>query len=300
MAGAWLGLSLLIAVSLLWGTSFVLIEIAAREFGALTIALTRAAVAALFLGALAILFERKARIDAEVWLRIVLLSVIGQVLPFFLLGLSGSLTSSSSSAVMMGAAPIATIVVARLLFHERWSTGRWLGVLVAGVGVVVAFGWSGIFLSPAETGFGSNDAIGKLCALGAALGYAFGAIVFRSIPAHIPPIMVAAASLSCSSVLLALGSVLTGGLQLSFIDAGAAPIAALVTLGVFNTGLAYAIYYKLISISGAGFASLNNYLVPIIGATAGSVLLNEAMSWNLSAGLLLIVGGILVSTLLQK
>jgi drug/metabolite transporter (DMT)-like permease len=301
MSGSpWLGLSLLIAVSLLWGTSFVLIEIAARDYGALSMALSRAAVAAVFLGAVALPAVHRLRIDARIWSRIVSLSVVGQVLPFFLLGLSGRLTSSSSSAVMMGAAPIATIVVARLMFHERWSAGRWLGVVIAGAGVVIAFGWNGILLSPPQAGFGADDSIGKLCALGAALGYAFGAIIFRSIPSQIPPIVVAATSLSCSSLLLAGGAVLQGDTLAAFGRADAASSTALIALGVLNTGCAYAIYYKLISISGAGFASLNNYLVPIIGAMAGAVLLGEAISWNLTLGLLMIVCGILLSALLQK
>ncbi|ABD89935.1 DMT family transporter [Rhodopseudomonas palustris] len=296
----WLGLSLLLAVSLLWGTSFVLIEIAAQDYGALSIALSRAAVAAVVLGGVAVLSVRRLRIAARIWPRIVLLSVVGQVVPFFLLGLSGRLTSSSSSAVMMGAAPIATIVVAGLMLQERWSAGRWLGVVVAGAGVVIAFGWNGIFPSPAPAGFGSDDALGKLCALGAALGYAFGAIIFRSIPPQIPPMVVAALSLSCSSLLLAAGAVLQGDALIAFGRAGAASSTAMVALGVLNTGCAYAIYYKLISISGAGFASLNNYLVPIIGATAGAVLLGEAISWNLALGLLMIVCGILLSALLQN
>jgi drug/metabolite transporter (DMT)-like permease len=43
---------------------------------------------------------------------------------------------------------------------------------------------------------------------------------------------------------------------------------------------------------GAGFASFNNFLVPLFGVFWGALLLNEQLSWRLVAGLLLIFTGL--------
>ena len=55
----------------------------------------------------------------------------------------------------------------------------------------------------------------------------------------------------------------------------AGPVAALIALGLFNTGLAYFVYFRLIETAGATFAALNNYIVPCIGVIAGALALGE-------------------------
>lgn len=302
MSGAQLlALFLLIVVSSLWGTSFVLIQIAAVEFSAVSIAFGRATVATLALGAFGLMMRSTVSTTPAVWWRILLLSLTGQVLPFLLLGMSGHLTTSSSAAVMMGVAPIATIVLAGILFNERWSFGRWLGVAIGAVGVLVAFGWTGLVGSSSQSSM-SHDMLGKLCALGAAFGYALGAIIFRSVASYVPPIITAAASLAVSSIVLCIISLLQSGFAFSLNEfhVGSLSFGAIIVLGLANTGLAYATYYTLIKMSGPGFASLNNYLVPIIGASAGAIILGESLSWNLLIGLFLIIAGIATAAILQE
>ena len=53
------------------------------------------------------------------------------------------------------------------------------------------------------------------------------------------------------------------------------PLAALVTLGLFNTALAYFVYFRLIESAGATFAALNNYIVPCLGVIFGALALGE-------------------------
>ncbi len=291
-------LTLLAIVSLLWGTSFVLIDVSATKYSAASIAFYRSAVATIVLGIIALSFYRNTSIKPTTWLRIAILSIVGQVIPFFLLGISGHLTTSSSSAIMMGVAPVVTIILAAFLHKEHWPLWRWLGVFLAGCGVLIAFSWSG------ENNFAltTNDNLGKLCAIMAALGYAAGAIIFRSIPSQIPPILIATYSLFISTVLLGLFFIFqSDSTQLIELNSEInISLAAIFVLGLMNTGIAYLTYYTLISISGAGFASLNNYLVPIIGAYAGAALLNENITWNLLSGLLLIIMGIFMTAFFQK
>ena len=63
-------------------------------------------------------------------------------------------------------------------------------------------------------------------------------------------------------------------------------------LGVFNTALAYYVYFRLVNEEGPTFASLNNYIVPLIGVVGGAVALAEPIASSAWAGLALVLGGV--------
>ncbi len=71
-----------------------------------------------------------------------------------------------------------------------------------------------------------------------------------------------------------------------------APILAIGALGVFNTALAYYVYFRLVNEEGPTFASLNNYIVPLIGVIGGAVALAEPIVPSAWAGLALVLGGV--------
>ena len=71
-----------------------------------------------------------------------------------------------------------------------------------------------------------------------------------------------------------------------------APALAMVALGVVNTALAYYVYFRLVDEEGATFASLNNYIAPLIGVIGGAAALAEPVASSACAGLALVLGGV--------
>ena len=71
-----------------------------------------------------------------------------------------------------------------------------------------------------------------------------------------------------------------------------APMLAMGALGVFNTALAYYVYFRLVNEEGPTFASLNNYIVPLIGVVGGAVALAEPIAPSAWAGLALVLCGV--------
>ena len=67
---------------------------------------------------------------------------------------------------------------------------------------------------------------------------------------------------------------------------------AMGALGVFNTALAYYVYFRLVNEEGPTFASLNNYIVPVIGVVGGAVALAEPIAPSAWAGLALVLCGV--------
>ena len=74
-----------------------------------------------------------------------------------------------------------------------------------------------------------------------------------------------------------------------------APLAAMIALGVLNTALAYFLYFRLIATEGPTFASLNNYVVPLIGVTAGASALGEPVAITAWGGLALVLAGVVLT-----
>jgi drug/metabolite transporter (DMT)-like permease len=201
------------------------------------------------------------------------MSLIGQVGPFLLFGVAAHLITSADMALMMGSAPIFTFLLARMFgLGEVWNARAAAGLALGLVGVALSLG------SPFASGGGAAHAgLGRTLALVAALGYAGSALLSRPISRAVGAAMAATGSMAISGALLAAAELVAGGSPSLAVLASkpAGPLAALVALGLFNTGLAYFVYFRLIETAGATFAALNNYIVPCIGVIAGALALGE-------------------------
>jgi drug/metabolite transporter (DMT)-like permease len=134
-----------------------------------------------------------------------------------------------------------------------------------------------------------GELLGQIAVATAALCYAVNGLVAR----RLPPMRVeaiGAGTLLCATII---------GLPVSLVvDApwevapSALSMAALIGLGVINTAGGYLLLFALVTRAGAGFASLNNFLVPLFGVVWGALLLGERPSPQALLGLFLILGGL--------
>ena len=100
---AYAGLAFL---SFLWGSSFLLIKIASRAFDPFDFALARVGVAAAAMLLTSVLSGKVwPGSRPGLWAKLFALALIGQVIPFLLLGQAATLTTSADMALMMGANP---------------------------------------------------------------------------------------------------------------------------------------------------------------------------------------------------
>jgi drug/metabolite transporter (DMT)-like permease len=260
-------------LSLLWGFSFLLIKIASQSFDWIGYACGRAGVAALALVVVALIRRVAWPRSVKVWGQMAAMSLIGQVGPFLLFGVAAHLITSADMALMMGSAPIFTFLLARMFgLGEVWNARAAAGLALGLVGVALSLG------SPFAGGGGAAHAgLGRTVALVAALGYAGGALLSRPVSRAVGAAMAATGSMAISGALLVAAELVAGGIPSLTVLAAkpAGPLAALVALGLFNTGLAYFVYFRLIETAGATFAALNNYIVPCIGVIAGALALGE-------------------------
>ncbi|MET9683090.1 DMT family transporter [Streptomyces coeruleorubidus] len=75
-----------------------------------------------------------------------------------------------------------------------------------------------------------------------------------------------------------------------------APIAlSMLALGALSTGLAYLWNNNIVQAWGAVNAAAVTYLTPIVGVTAGVLLLDERLTWNQPLGAVLVIAGIMAA-----
>lgn len=271
--------SLLLTLAAIWGASYLFIEIGGRDLSAPMISFLRIAFGAAVVVPLAL--SRGALRDFHgLWPVIVVISIAQVAGSFLLIALGQEEISSSLAGILVGAAPIFTAILAIFFAREERSEGiQLLGVGIGVCGLVLLLGL--------DVGDDTAQLIGGLLVVLAALGYAIGGLLAKRRLASIQPIGVAAIVLAVSTLLSLPAALLT----LPDEAPGFGPMAAIATLGVLGTGVAFAIFYELIATVGPARTFLVTYLAPIFAVGYGVILLDEAFGVATLAGLVLILAG---------
>ncbi|MEU5362405.1 DMT family transporter [Streptomyces sp. NPDC005925] len=263
----------------LWGSSFTLIKVSLEGLTPSQLVLSRLVLGALLLIGIALVSKVALPRTAEVWGHYGGAALFGNVIPFLLLSYGEKSTGAGIAGVLIGGTPLLTLTVAALALPGERATPRKIVGLVAGfAGVVIVIGPWGDKLGTLG---------GQFACLGAALSYAVGFVYVRKFlsPRGIPPLAGAASQLIAAAVIQA---AVTPFLDWDTPDFTGRVTAAIITLGVLSTGLAYILYFRLIGDVGAVTASAVNYVVPVAAVIVGVIVLDEPVTWNL------IVGGLVV------
>jgi len=271
-------------LSLLWGTSFLMIKIASQSFDSATFAFGRAGIAAAALALAMLAMGRAWPRSPRLWGKMALLAVAGQTAPFLLFGAAARMTTSADMALMMGAVPIFTFVAARFFgLGEVWNAR-------AALGLASPAGPQSAVVAP-------SPGLGRALALIGACGYGTGALLSRGVSKEIGAAMTATGSMLISTALLFVLVLAVDGppSPVALFATPTGPLAALFALGLFNTGLAYFVYFELIAVAGATFAALNNYIVPCLGMIAGAWALGEPVAAGSLIGLACVLGGVVLT-----
>lgn len=275
---------LLLALSAIWGSSFLFIKLGVDELEPAVVVLGRLAVGVAVLAPL--LAGRGLAPLRGFLLPLLVLGALNNALPFWLLGFAETRLDSGLTAVLQAAAPILTVLLATRLDASQRVTG----LRLAGVGV----GFVGVALLVGVQRGGQLTA--AVAMLGTALCYAVSVLyagrTLRTLPA-----------LHASIGQLAAGALLMAPLGLAQAPAELPTrktILAVVALGVLGSGIAYLLYFALIASAGASRAILVTYLVPAFALVYGAVFLDEAVTWVALTGLALVLAGTALATGLAR
>jgi len=276
-ASAWVTALEIGLLGAIWGASFLFMRIAAPGFGAVPLVEVRLALGALILSPF--LWRERARFSPALWLRLAGIALVNSAIPFVLFAWAAQRSPAGVGAITNSMAVLFTAVVAYVLYRDPIGPRRALGL---------AAGFAGVIVLASGRVSGASVGIAALAGAFAALLYGIGANLIRPHTAVIPSGALAAATLLCSTVLLA---------PLAFVTwpahtPGAAAWISALLLGGLCTGVAFTFYYRLIHRIGATRAAAVTYLVPLFGILWAWLILGETPTGNMALAAALILGGV--------
>lgn len=272
-------LLLLLTLAALWGSSYLFIKIALDDLSPAGVVFARTALGALVVLPVALRRDALRGIRPLLGLGVVL-AVIQVAAPFLLISYGERHISSGLAGILVASAPIFTALLAPFVDTEERSTGTaLLGIGVGIVGVALILG--------VDLGGGGAALAGGLMVVGAAVGYAVGGFLFKRSFSSLDAIGVVTMTLSLSALLTLPLAAATAPDDLP----SAGTVGALLALGVGGTGIAFVIYYVLISGLGPARALLVTYIAPCFAVFYGVTLRGEPLTVLTVVGLILIVGG---------
>jgi len=275
---------LLIVLSLIWGSSFILIKKSLEHFNPYQVGALRVLIAGIILMPVAV---SKYKLFPKKHLKWLLLAAFtGNFIPMFLFPIAETEVSSSIAGIINSMMPIFVIVVGALIWKFETTKQQILGTLISFTGVcLLAFGGDGEG--------GSFKLIPILLLLMATLCYAISTTTVKSKLMEVSSTVLSAFVFAFVLFLPSLFALTSTGFFSTFSFNRDTMIGLMFVslLSVFGTGLAMMMNYRLLKVSSPLFASTVTLLMPVV-AIAWGILDGEKLSVLQFVGTAVIIAGL--------
>jgi drug/metabolite transporter (DMT)-like permease len=277
-----------ILLSLFWGTSFLFIKIGLRTIDPFMLVTIRLIIG--WLGLMTILKWRGMSLPRgwSNWRHIIFMGTFNTAIPFTLITWAESGNSgidSTVAAVLNSTVPLFSFIIAGIIVQsERITLNKVTGLMVGFSGIIImmsqGFSWEAVSLLP------------PFAVVAASLCYAVSSVYGKQNVSHLDPVTISAGQLLTAALIMV-------GATLFIVDFSSqafnnATVGSLLWLGLLGTCAAYILYFYILRNWGATRTTLVTYLLPVVGLSAGVLLLNESLEWQLVIGGLLIISGIVI------
>ncbi|MGB0146836.1 MAG: DMT family transporter [Flavobacteriaceae bacterium] len=271
----------LLLLSLIWGTSFILIKkgligLTQIQLGSLRIVMTSIILFSVGMPALK-------EIKRPQWTWIGLSALFGTFFPAFLFAFAQKHIDSAVASILNSFTPLATAILGYTVFRIYTTKRQILGVLIGLVGSIMLI-LAGTKINPQQ-----NHWYGILVLI-ASVGYALNVNIIKKYLKDLSPMAIATGNF----VLIVLPALLILIATGYFSQVWTMPKVQVSTgyiaiLALFGTALAKILFNKMIQISSPVFASSVTYTMPVVAVMWG-VFDGERFGWHqvLSAGIVLL------------
>lgn len=267
---------LLAAIALIWGSSFLFMEIGLRSFEPGVISLARIGLGA---ATLALFSRARASVEREDWPRIAVLGAVWMAIPLLIFPVAQQWINSSVTGMINGAMPVFTVLWAIYLMRRLPGWRQLLGIGLGFVGMLLVF-------AP-ELQVGGDQLLGAALVVVAVTFYGLASNL--SVPLSqkygaLP--VVFRAQLVALVIVAPFGLLQLPGSSWSWESA-----LAMVPVGVLGTGAAFALMATLTGRVGGPRASVAIYFLPIVAIVLGVAILGETVEPVALVGVLVVMAG---------
>ena len=275
----------LFLLSLIWGSSFILIKRGLVGLTAIQVGSFRIIFAALFL--LVVGFSSLKKISGRQWKFIALTSVFGTFIPAFFFAIAETQVDSSIVAILNSLTPLNTLVLGIIAFRIQFQKRQVLGVFIGLIGCLL------LVLNGASNHSGQNYYYLILVVI-ATLCYAINVNLIKKYLSDLNSLSITTGNFAVLLLPALIILSTTDFTQKINLEETQHSIMFVMILGVLGTGIANVLFFKLIQMSSPVFATSVTYLIPIVAFFWG-LLDNEMLTPIQFFGAFVILIGVYLS-----
>jgi len=276
----------LFLLSLIWGSSFILIKRGLVGLTAIQVGSFRIIFAALFL--LVVGFSSLKKISRYQWKFIALTSLFGTFIPAFFFAIAETQVDSSIVAILNSLTPLNTLVLGIIAFGIQFQKRQVLGVFIGLIGCLL------LVLNGASNHSGQNYYYLILVVI-ATLCYAINVNLIKKYLSDLNSLSITTGNFAVLLLPALIILSTTDFTQKINLEETQHSIMFVMILGVLGTGIANVLFFKLIQMSSPVFATSVTYLIPIVAFFWG-LLDNEMLTPIQFFGAFVILIGVYLSS----
>jgi len=276
-----------LALGLVWGCSFIFIELGLVFLSPFGVTFVRCA-----LGAITLMIFAKARKvglpkGKSIWRKLWVVAMLLNVVPGVLFAFAQQYITSALAGIINATTPLMTLIFMLLIFREeKIKREQVYGLLIGALGVMTVMGvWKEL---------GDNQLIGVIALLIAVscYGASYPYSTRNVIPLRLKPEALATGQLLMATMTLLPLFIFDG---FSSDNYETKSIIAMLCLGIFGSGFAYIWNFSVTAAAGSAIGSTVTYITPVVAVIVGWLYLNEAIAWHEPVGALVVIIGALLS-----
>ena len=277
-------LTLLILLSIIWGSAFFNIKIATYSYEPFTLALVRVLFASVPLFLLCKYKKIKILAFSENWSSYALIGLCNIAIPFVLIAIGTAKINSYLAAILMSTTPLSGSILAHFFTkNEKLSYMKSLGVLIGFSGIILLF-FDRVVIN-------SENYIFALVTILGSTFYCIGGLLTLKLKNKVNENVTTSTTFWSVIFLLPLSVIFETPWNS---NPSLESTLSLLYLGVVATGLAWLIRFRILTVNGLVFQTQVAYLIPVFGIIFGFFLMNEVITWKAIISLVVILIGIYI------
>jgi drug/metabolite transporter (DMT)-like permease len=272
-----------IALSFIWGSSFVLMKEGLLHLTAYQVASLRIVFSGIVLLPTAIKYFNK--IPKDKLFIIFMSGLLGSLLPAYLFCIAEEGIDSALTGTLNSLTPIFVIIIGAIFFKSKATGNKIFGIIISFTGSILLLLSKGHMQESQNLIYVSFVVLATIC-------YGINVNMVHKNLQNIGSLQIAAVALTLNAVPALIVLVLTGYFNLLLTDRGILlSTGASALLGVVGTAVASIIFYVLVKRAGAIFSSMVTYGIPVV-ANIWGIIYHEEVGWKQVACLVLILFGV--------
>jgi len=248
----WIYLGIL---SLIWGSSFILIKKGLIGLSAIQLGSLRLIFSAVFL--VLIGYKSLFKLTKSQWKYVALTAVFGTFIPAYLFALAETEIDSSTTAVLNSLTPLNTLILGIIAFGVPFKKNQFIGICIGFIGSILLV-FNGASNHPEQ-----NYYYALLVVL-ASICYATNVNLIKKYLPTVAPLSITTGNFLVLLAPAALLLYFSGFFDIISTPEVQTSMGYIAILGIVGTGIANILFFKLIQISSPVFATSVTYLIPIV------------------------------------